>query len=91
MRMLTIVCRTKVSNSGIFNLMKNEILIKFGNQVRKERLKRALSQERLAEIAGVHRTYIGMVERAEKNITLENIEKISNSLNLPIKDLFQHD
>jgi len=43
---------------------KNPILVKFGKRVREERLKRNLSQERLATLAGVHRTYIGMVERA---------------------------
>ena len=60
--------------------MKREILIKFGRRVREERKKLALSQERLASRAGVHRTYIGMIERAEKNITLENIEKIAKAL-----------
>ena len=54
--------------------MKKEVLIKFGKRVREERLKQNLSQEQLASKAGVHRTYIGMVERAEKNITLENIK-----------------
>ncbi|PIS07576.1 transcriptional regulator [Candidatus Berkelbacteria bacterium CG10_big_fil_rev_8_21_14_0_10_43_13] len=68
--------------------MKKEILKKFGDKVREERLKKGLSQEQLAGFAGVHRTYIGMIERAEKNITLENIEKISKSLKLNIKDLF---
>ena len=46
-----------------------------------------LSQEELAERAGVHRTYIGMIERAEKNITLENIEKIAKALEIPLGDL----
>lgn len=69
--------------------MKKEILIKFGNKVREERLKKGISQEQLADLAGVHRTYIGMVERAEKNITLENIEKISTALGLAIKELFK--
>jgi transcriptional regulator with XRE-family HTH domain len=46
-----------------------------------------LSQEQLADKAGVHRTYIGMVERAEKNITLKNIEKIANALQVKISDL----
>ncbi len=68
--------------------MKREILIKFGNKVRGERLKQGLSQEELASRAGVHRTYIGMIERAEKNITLENIEKISGALNLSIDKFF---
>jgi transcriptional regulator with XRE-family HTH domain len=70
--------------------MKKIILIKFGKKVREERLKRGLSQEQLAEKANVHRTYIGMVERAEKNITLENIEKIANALNINISVLFEN-
>lgn len=68
--------------------MKKEILIKFGNKVREERTKLGLSQEELASRAGVHRTYIGMIERAEKNITLENIQKICRALNLKIRDFF---
>ncbi len=68
--------------------MKREILIKFGNKVRKERDKLELSQEELAAKAGVHRTYIGMIERAEKNITLENIEKVAKALNLKLSDFF---
>lgn len=68
--------------------MSTNINIKFGKKVREERLKLCLSQETLAEKAGVHRTYIGMIERAEKNITLENIEKIAKALNIEIKDLF---
>lgn len=71
--------------------MKEQILIYFGERVRKERLKQNLSQEKLAEIAGLHRTYIGMIERGEKNITLANIEKIAKSLNVTIADLFQEE
>ncbi|WP_226064036.1 helix-turn-helix domain-containing protein [Kaistella polysaccharea] len=67
---------------------KSRISIKFGEKVREIRLSRNLSQEKLAHMADVHRTYIGMVERAEKNITLVNIEKIANALNLEIKELF---
>jgi len=68
--------------------MKKELLTNFGNKVREERLRLGLSQEELAGRAGVHRTYIGMIERAEKNITLENIEKITKALGLKIKDFF---
>ena len=50
--------------------------LRFGKNVQEIRRSKQLSQEKLAELAGVHRTYIGMVERAEKNITLCNIEKI---------------
>lgn len=89
--MLTIVCRTKVSKYIYCNLvfMKKEILIKFGKKVRDERMKLDLSQEELASRADVHRTYIGMIERAEKNITLENIEKVCKALNLKIRDFFR--
>jgi transcriptional regulator with XRE-family HTH domain len=69
--------------------MKREILIKFGQKVREERARLGLSQEELATRAGVHRTYIGMIERAEKNITLENIEKIAKALKISIADFFQ--
>ncbi len=70
--------------------MKKDILIKFGLKVREERLKKKLSQEAFADIAGVHRTYIGMIERAEKNITLENIQKISKALGLKISNLLNN-
>ncbi len=68
--------------------MKKDILKKFGERVRSERIRIGLSQEELAARAGVHRTYIGMIERAEKNITLGNIDKISKALGLNISDLF---
>lgn len=67
--------------------MSKTISEKFGQKVRDERTKRGLSQEELAVKAGVHRTYIGMIERAEKNITLANIEKIANALGLSISEL----
>ncbi|HUX48131.1 MAG TPA: helix-turn-helix transcriptional regulator [Dehalococcoidia bacterium] len=69
--------------------MPKEILIQFGKKVREERRRQGLSQEQLAERAGLHRTYIGMVERAEKNITLENINKIIKALNLGIGAVFK--
>jgi len=70
--------------------MKKQILIKFGNKVREERIKLHLSQEALADKANVHRTYIGMIERAEKNITLENIKKIADALKIKLSDLFSN-
>ena len=68
---------------------RDSVLVKFGNRVREERLKRNLSQEQLAEMVGVHRTYIGMVERAEKNVTLVNIQRIARGLNISINSLFR--
>lgn len=67
--------------------MKNSTLISFAKRVREERKKMGISQEELAERAGVHRTYVGMIERAEKNITLESMEKIAKALKIKISDL----
>jgi transcriptional regulator with XRE-family HTH domain len=50
-------------------------------------MRRGLSQEELGEKAGVHRTYVGMIERGEKNITLLNIEKFSRALGVRISVL----
>ena len=82
------MCILKIAFKIIDNIMKKEILIKFGKKVREIRVKQNLSQEKLATKAGVHRTYIGMIERAEKNITLESIEKVANALGLSVKELF---
>jgi len=64
-------------------------LVRFGQKVRSERERNGLSQEELASRAGVHRTYVGMIERAEKNIALANIEKICKALGLSIRDFFK--
>ena len=63
--------------------------MKFGESVRDARKSLGLSQEELADKADVHRTYIGMIERAEKNITLTNIGKIAAALNLEIFELLK--
>lgn len=68
---------------------KQNILIKFGERVREIRKEKGLSQEELAHKADLHRTYIGMIERAEKNITLLNIEKIAIALEVNISKLFK--
>lgn len=65
------------------------ILIKFGNKIQILRKIKNLSQEELAHICGLHRTYIGMIERGEKNITLKNIEKLSKALDINISDLLK--
>jgi len=66
---------------------KQKILIDFGNRIRDLRKDQGLSQEELSYKANLHRTYIGMIERAEKNITLLNIEKISKALGITIREL----
>lgn len=72
-------------------ISKKEILIKFGGRVREIRKEKGLSQEELSFKADLHRTYIGMIERAEKNITLVNIEKIANALEVSTNDLFKNE
>ena len=69
--------------------MKRPILIKFAKRVKAERKKLGLSQEEFAAKSGFHRTYIGMVERAERNITLGNIEKLAKALHLSVSALLK--
>lgn len=59
----------------------------FGEKVAETRKKRHLSQEELADRCGLHRTYIGAIERGEKSPTLNTIEKIANGLNVKISEL----
>ncbi len=64
-------------------------IINFGLSVRKTRQMSGLSQEKLAEIAGLHRTYIGAIERGERNISLNNILRLSDALKVSPKKLFE--
>ncbi len=63
------------------------ILHRFGGKVKTLRKESNFSQEKLAEISSLHRTYIGMIERGERNISLKNIEKLSKALNVSISEL----
>lgn len=69
--------------------MKEEVLKKFAERVRDLRVKKNISQEKLGELSNLHRTYIGMIERAEKNVSLKNIQKIAKALNVKLEDLFK--
>ena len=60
-----------------------------GQRIRSYRTEKGLSQEKLAELSGCHPTYIGQIERGEKNATIESIEKISSALNIPLSKLFE--
>ncbi|MFP5205704.1 MAG: helix-turn-helix domain-containing protein [Acidobacteriota bacterium] len=61
---------------------------RFGITLRKLRDERGYSQEKLAERAGLHRNYIGGVERGERNVGLENIVKLAKALSVSPRDLF---
>jgi len=67
--------------------MSREIIIQFGERLRFLRNSQNLSQEKLGMKADLHRTYIGMIERGEKNITLVNLQKLAMALDIPLKDL----
>jgi len=69
-------------------MKKDSVLVKFGNKVRQLRNEKGWSQEELSFKSGFHRTYIGMVERAERNISLKNIARIAKTFNVEIQDLF---
>ena len=69
--------------------LKDKATVKFGENVKSARKERGISQEELASIAGLHRTYIGMVERGEKNITLINILKLSRALDVTVGQLLE--
>ena len=66
----------------------SEVEINFGNAIRKRRQELNISQEKLAEKAGLHRTYVADVERGKRNISLKNLVKIIHALELPISDFF---
>ncbi len=70
-------------------ISEHEILNVFAQNVLFFRHRLKISQEELAFRAGVHRTYVGMIERAEKNITLVNIEKFAKALDVSISDLVE--
>ena len=64
-----------------------DVQVKFGRRLRDTRRKRGISQERLAELADLHRTYVSGVERGERNISLVNIERLARALSVSMADL----
>jgi transcriptional regulator with XRE-family HTH domain len=70
--------------------MKKKILRKsFGANLRREREGKGLSQEALAHQAGLHRTYVGSVERGERNVSIDNIERLARALGVTPADLMR--
>jgi transcriptional regulator with XRE-family HTH domain len=60
----------------------------FGAEVRRRREGKGLSQEAFADLCGLHRTYVGAIERGERNVFIGNIAKIADALRVPIAELF---
>lgn len=61
----------------------------FAENLRKARLAKELSQEDLAELANLHRTYVGSVERAERNVSIDNMERLAVAVGIPLPSLLQ--
>ncbi|EOX1292714.1 helix-turn-helix transcriptional regulator [Vibrio cholerae] len=67
--------------------MKDPRLVAFGEKVRQVRKEKGLSQEALADLAGIDRSYMGHIERGDQNITLTKIHQIADALEIPIVNL----
>lgn len=65
-----------------------DIIKVFSQNVRKYRIMRDLSQEQFAEKCGLHRTYISSIERFQRNVSLENIQRIADALGIEVYKLF---
>lgn len=65
-----------------------DICARFGDAIRARRAELGLTQEALADKAGIHRTYIGDVERGARNVALRNVEKLATALDLSVPELF---
>ncbi len=63
--------------------------MRFARLLKAERLARGISQEALAELAGLHRTYVGSVERGERNIAVDNMEALANAMGLDVSELLR--
>lgn len=71
--------------------MSDIILKMVGKRIRDIRKQKGLTQEQLGELCGFHYSYLGAVERAEKNISLLNVQKIADSLQVPVFELFAYE
>ena len=66
-----------------------EVRIRFGKVLRERRLKLGVSQEAFADLCGLDRTYVGGIERDERNVALVNIEKLARALKISLSELFR--
>ena len=78
----------KVATLNCDDVKITPLQLAFGRRVRELRLAAGHSQEGFADLCGVHRTFMGTVERGESNISLSNIAKIAATLKLSLADLF---
>ena len=67
----------------------SELTKLLGQRIRNFRIEKGLSQEKLAELSGCHATYVGQLERGEKNATVESVERVAAALGIPLSRLFE--
>ncbi|OMD12609.1 helix-turn-helix transcriptional regulator [Paenibacillus sp. FSL E2-0274] len=67
----------------------SDVVKRVGDRIRHIRKEKGLSQEQLAERAGLHNNYVGQVERGEKNLTIETLEKIVSGLDISLEEMFR--
>lgn len=70
---------------------RETLLYAFGRRLRELRLSHGLSQEALADLADLHRTYVGSIERGERNVSLKNIHALANALGVPASELLPNE
>jgi transcriptional regulator with XRE-family HTH domain len=68
--------------------MSTRIRLTLGKRVRELRLAAGYSQEKLADVVGIHRTYIGAIERGEQSVSVDNVAKIAKALKVTLSELF---
>ena len=66
-----------------------DVRVRFGKALRERRRKLGVSQEEFADLCGLDRTYVGGIERGERNLALVNIEKLAKALKISLSDLFR--
>jgi DNA-binding XRE family transcriptional regulator len=86
---ILIVCRLIVVNTKIINRVTTDPRVTLGENVRRLRVKLGVSQEKFAEMVGLHRTYVGGIERGERNVSLLNIVEIARALKVQPPELLK--
>ncbi len=75
--------------AGNYTAEEKRFLKRLGKAIKEKRTGKGISQERLAELTGLHRTYVGSVERGERNVSAINIKALAGALNCKPSELFQ--
>lgn len=87
--MILIVCRLPIFFSSFLEMIREELPKRFGERIRELRKSKNWSQEILSEETGFHRTYIGMIERGERNPSLVNINAFAETFGISISELLR--